>query len=255
VHVDIRENRIEISSPGGFIGGVTPGNILRHAPARRNPLLADVLETAGYVNRAGMGVDRLYEESLRLGKAMPRFEADESFVRLVLPTRTHEAFLRLTAEEIRQGRNLTLDDLILLRALTDRGHLDRWSAAQCLQMSEDESAECLVSLRERGYIIPHGRGRGTSYHLSRAFSDALRGRMASDEAISLDDEAVGLRVQAVLLDRGRLTNTDVRRISGYSRSKVLRMMRELREKGVVSVSGRGRGAYYLPGNRLNRPKG
>jgi ATP-dependent DNA helicase RecG len=33
------EDRIEITSPGGFIGGVTPENILHHNPTHRNPTL------------------------------------------------------------------------------------------------------------------------------------------------------------------------------------------------------------------------
>ncbi len=247
VHVELREDRLEMSSPGGFIGGISPSNILRHAPVRRNPLLADVLELAGYVNRAGMGVDRIYEDLLRLGKAVPRYEADESTVRLILPTKTHKGFARFVAEESSQGRSLTLDDLILLRAVTDRGHVDRWSAAQGLQTSEDEASDHLVSLRERGYLVPHGRGRGTSYHLARFFSKMLRGQAATDEVVPLDDEAVKLRIQAILSERGRLTNADIRRISGYSRSEVLRLMRVLRDQGIVFVSGRGRGAHYLPG--------
>ncbi len=251
VYVELRPGRVEVTSPGGFVGGVTPENVLRHAPVRRNPLLADVLEAAGLVNRAGMGVDRIYEDLLRAGKGLPRYEADEATVRLILPTESHPAFTRFVAEETRQGRALDLDDLILLRAITDRGYLDRWSAAAYLQADEDDAAERLVALRERGYLTPRGRGRGTSYLLARAFSDLLRGRAATDESLSLDDEAVRLQILAVLGERGRLTNSDVRRISGYSRSEALRLMRALREEGMVEIMGRGRAAHYVPGAGLS----
>ncbi|MEW6746515.1 MAG: ATP-binding protein [Planctomycetota bacterium] len=250
VYVELRPDRVEVSSPGGFIGGVSPANALRHPPVRRNPLLADVLEAAGLVNRAGMGVDRIYEELLRLGKGLPRYEADKGTVRLTLPTKTHPPFARFVAEETRQGRSLDLDDLILLRALTERGHVNRWSAAEFLQSDANEASDRLVSLRERGYLTPRGRGRGTSYQLARAFSDLLRGRMTADEALSLDDEAVRLRIQRALRERGRLTNAEVRRISGYSRSEALRLMRELREADLVEIRGRGRAAHWVPGSKL-----
>ena len=71
----------------------------------------------------------------------------------------------------------------------------------------------------------------------------------------LDDEAVRLRVQAVLAERGQLTNADVRRISGYSRTVTLRLMRALAEEDLVQFKGRGRGAHYVPGPRLGRPGG
>jgi len=250
VHIELHRDRLEVSSPGGCIGGVTPQNVLRHPPVRRNPLLASVLQAVGLVNRAGLGVDRIWEELLRLGKGMPRYDADESLVRLTLPTRAHPAFARFVAEETREGRKLDLDDLILLRALTDRGILDRWSAADRLQLPEEESAARLVSLRERGYVTAHGRGRGTAYRLSRHFSDLLRGPGETDRDLPLEDEAVRLRIQAILAERGRLTNAEARRISGYSRNEVLRLLRSLSEEGLVVLHGRGRAAHYTPGPKL-----
>ena len=62
VYVELHRDRLVVSSPGGFMGGVTPANVLRHPPARRNPLLAAALQSVGLVNRAGLGVDRIYEE-------------------------------------------------------------------------------------------------------------------------------------------------------------------------------------------------
>src|SRR5262249_12649154 len=159
-----------------------------------NPALADALQAAGYVNRASVGVDRIYEELLRLGKGLPRYETDESHVRLILPTRTHLPFARFVAQETRGGRALTVDDLIVLRTRSEQGIVDRWSASTRLQLSEDDAAAVLVSLRERGYVVPVGRGKGTSYRFSRALSDAIRGRADTDLDLPLDDHAVRLRV-------------------------------------------------------------
>ena len=250
VQIEVHADRVVVSSPGGFVGGVTPENVLRHPPVRRNPLLAGVLQTVGLVNRAGLGVDRIYEELLKLGKAPPRYEADESNVRLVLPTRTHVPFARFVAGETTGGRRLDLDDLLLLRAITDRGSLDRWSAAEALQGLEEEAAEKLVSLRERGYVVPHGRGRGTAYRLERRLSDSLRGAIETNRDMPLEAEAVRLRVQTVLAERGRLTNAEIRRLSGYSRMEVLRLVRSLREEGLLELEGRGRGAHYRPALKL-----
>lgn len=258
VYVELRPGRLDVTSPGGFVGGVGPENILRHPPVRRNPLLADVLQAAGYVNRAGMGVDRIYEELLRLGKPMPAYETDVGYVRLILRTRSHATFARFVADETRHGRSLDLDDVIVLRAVTDRAHLDRWSAAKVLQTDDEaEAAHRLTALKERGYLVSHGRGKGTSYRLARGFSDLLRGHLGTDEGLDLDAEAVRLRIEAVLAERGRLTNAEVRRMCGYSRAEVVRLMRSLREQGLARVAGRGRGAHYTPGPKLqqNRRRG
>lgn len=255
VTVESFPDRLQISSPGGFIGGITPENILRHPPHHRNPLLASVFQSVGLVNRAGMGVDLIYEELLRLGKAVPRYSADEGHVQLVLPTRTHKAFALFVAEEGQAGRGLTLDELILLRALVGRGFMDRWTAAQRLQLPEEGAAESLALLRRKGYLVAQGRGRGTSYRLPRVLSDRLRGREESDFEVSLDEEAVRLRIQAILKERGKLKNADIRRITGYSRSEVIRLMRDLGARGIARVVGRGRASHYEPGPSLRGPMG
>ncbi|MBI4801298.1 MAG: putative DNA binding domain-containing protein [Elusimicrobia bacterium] len=252
VHVHLYEDRLEVSSPGGFIGGVSPDNILRHPPVRRNPHLADMLNKAGLVNRLGMGVDRIYEELLKLGKRKPFYEANESHVRLVLPTTTHMGFAKFVADEVREGRKLELDDLICLRALSISGHMDRWTAARELQLGDDQSAERLASLRARGYMVPHGRGRSTVYRLNRRLSDLLRGQEATDHELPLDEEAVRLRVQAVLEERGKLTNAEIRRISGYSRIETVRLMHKLMAAGHAKLVSRGRGAHYVPGKKPPR---
>ena len=247
IHLALHDGRTEVTSPGGFIGGVTAHNVLRHPPVRRNPLLADVLQTIGLVNRAGLGVDRIYEDLLLLGKDLPRYDADESHVRLLLPTRTHADFVRFIHEALRGGETLTLDDLILLRGLTRRRSLDRWTGAELLQLADGEAADQLVSLRERGYLVAQGRGRGTVYRLARRHANLVDAGVPTEDDIWVDEESVRLRLLALLSERGRLTNNEIRGISGYSRTRVLRLMRSLRNEGLVEVRGRGRGAHYVPG--------
>lgn len=245
-HVDLRDGWLEVVSPGGFMPGVTPRNILRHRPVRRNPLLAEALQMIGLVNRAGLGVDRIYEELLSLGKGIPRYDADESQVRLILNTRTHTAFARLVHDLRRRGTDLSLDDLIALRGSTRRGFLDRWSASELLQLPEEEAAVHLISLRKRGFFVAQGRGPGTVYRLARRYAELLPDMEAADSDLWIDEEALRLRLLAVLSDRGRLTNAEIRRISGYTRTQVLRLMRAMRNEKLVRVRGRGRGAHYVP---------
>lgn len=255
VLVELHPDRLEITSPGGFVGNVRPDNVLRHPPVRRNPLLAGVFQSLGLVNRAGLGVDRIYEELLRLGKSLPRYSADEAHVGLVLPLKTSEAFARFVARELRAGKELQVDDLIVLRSLAEIGTIDRRTAAVKLQCDEEHAAGILVSLRRRGYLLPHGRGKGTSYRFVRALSDELRGAVETDHELTLDAEAVRLKVRAVLEERGSLTNTEARRLTGYSRLQVARLMRGLAEEGQAALAGRGRGAHWVPGPAQSKRKG
>jgi ATP-dependent DNA helicase RecG len=162
---------------------------------------------------------------------------------------TNPAFAEFVRDETRAGRTLELDDLMVLRAAAERGMIDRWSAATCLQLSEDQAAERLVSIRQRGYLVAHGRGLGTAYRFARHLSDLLRGPAETDRDMPLEEEALRMRIQTILRERGRLTNAEIRRLSNYSRTEVLLLMRPLLDEGLVSLEGRGRGAHYVPGRR------
>ena len=245
IQVDLYPNRVELASPGGFVGDVTPENVLRHGPVRRNPLLADVFQQLGYVNRAGLGVDRIYEETLRSGKDLPRYQADESQVTLVLPTATHDDFVRFVYEANRAGENLSLDDLIVLRGIVRRGMLDRWAAAELLQLPEREAAERLVSLRRRGYLAAQGRGKTTAYHFADRLAHLVSAPDIESDRLWLDNEQMRRRVLNALEEHGRLTNAELRRITGYSRFRVHQLMTELRRSGLVDLRGRGRAAHYV----------
>jgi ATP-dependent DNA helicase RecG len=246
VQVALYRDRLEVVSPGGFVGGITPENILRHPPVHRNELLARVFQSMGFVNRVGLGVDRIYEGILRLGKDVPRYTADESHVRLVIPLKTDTSFALFLAQEERKKGPFEMDDLLILRELTKISSLDRWSAARILQLTEDEAATRLVRLRESGYLVVRGRGRGAAYDLKRDLADRLRGRAAVDATLPLEEEAVNLRVLALLRERGRLTNAEIRRFSGFNRTQVYRMIKKLEKENRIRFAGKGRGAHILP---------
>jgi ATP-dependent DNA helicase RecG len=239
----LHKDRVEVSSPGGFVGGVTPDNILRHAPVHRNELLAETFQQLGFVDRAGVGVDRIYERLLRVGARLPTYSADESSVSLSLPLGGSDEFAAWVVEWDTENAELDLDRLILLRRLVDIGSLDRWAAAECLQLSDDQAAERLAAMRREGLLVVRGRGRGTRYELSRPLSERLRGRGVTDADHPLEAEGVRLRVLELLRERGRLTNAEIRDFSGYSRQQVLTLEKALERGGLIELHGHGRGAY------------
>lgn len=243
IQVSLYRDRLVITNPGGFIGGVKPENILRHPPVHRNELLARVFQTIGLVNRVGLGVDRIYEGLLQLGKDLPHYSADESHVQLTIPLESHEEFALFVMEERRKGRELVLDDLILLRRLVQVSSLDRWEAASALQLNEDGAAKRLALLREAGYLVVRGRGRSATYDLKRDLADRWRGRGRVNAEMQLDKEATKLRILSLLQERGRLTNSEIRRFSSLDRIQVYRLVKELEAEGKIRFRERGRAAF------------
>ncbi len=64
--------RLEVTSPGGFPAGVTPENVL-DAQNPRNRRLAEALARCGLIERAGQGINLMFERSVRQSKPLPDF--------------------------------------------------------------------------------------------------------------------------------------------------------------------------------------
>ena len=246
ISFELLPDRLEIASPGGFPGGITADNVLRHTSVRRNPLLAEVLEKIGLVNRLGMGVDRMYRELLSRGKGPPAYEGDIDFVKLALPTGTRPSFAAFMAESERAGEAFHLDELIVLHEVSERGPLDRWSAGKALQLPDDAAAERLAEMRRRGLLEARSRGRATRYALAEPLARLSAGLEVDSRDRMIDRETAKSRIKAFLAERGRLSNAEVRDLIGYSAISVRRLIRELSEDGIVEVRGRGRGTHYVP---------
>ena len=246
VTVVLHRDRVEVTNPGGFVGGVSPDNILRHPPIHRNELLARVFQTIGLVNRVGLGVDRIFDGLLRLGKGIPTYSADEAHVRVTLPLTTQPGFAIFVADETRKGHLLDLDDLLILHTLQTTAALDRWAAASVLQLDPEQAAIRLASLRERGYLIVRGRGRTATYTLRRNLFGILRGVDGVHEQLPANGQDAKSRVLAVLREQGRLTNAEARRLTGLNRIQISRLFKALEEEGDAQFVGKGRGAHLVP---------
>jgi ATP-dependent DNA helicase RecG len=71
--VNYFRDKIVISNPGKFYGGVNSKNISYHEPRHRNKTLAKILMEYQLVDRAGMGITRMSVNSLKFGRKMPEF--------------------------------------------------------------------------------------------------------------------------------------------------------------------------------------
>jgi len=80
------DDRIEIRSPGGLGGGVTEKDLENHTGKRwlRNPDIARLLHELRYIEEAGTGITKMFEEMEKNGSGDPRFAVDETSVLVIL---------------------------------------------------------------------------------------------------------------------------------------------------------------------------
>ncbi|MDO8691549.1 MAG: ATP-binding protein [Dehalococcoidia bacterium] len=87
VFVEVSEDRIEISNPGGLPPGLSTAE-LGSRSVRRNPLVADILHRIGFIEKAGTGIRRMREEAALHGSPEPLFKSDCFFTALFRPLAT-----------------------------------------------------------------------------------------------------------------------------------------------------------------------
>ena len=69
-------DHIEIQSPGGLYGEVTPTTLDR-VSSYRNPIVAECMKSLGYVNRFGYGIQRARALLEQNGNPGPQFQIDD----------------------------------------------------------------------------------------------------------------------------------------------------------------------------------
>ncbi len=245
-------NKLELTNPGGLIGGINPLNILHHAPVPRNPCLVGALVKLRLVNRSNFGVGRMFRALLAEGKEPPRIEDMGESVRVTFTASDLAApFRNFVQEESDAGRGLGVDQLLVIQYLLRHPEIDTATASRICQRSELEAREVLSMLeRQYEYLERGGAGRSTFWMLRSELHRKLAAPGTFERDLRLDIEAAKTRILSVLnrradLHEAGLSNTELRKLTLLDRHRVKRVMDELRKEGLVRADGAKRGARWV----------
>ena len=232
--------RIEIVSPGGFLPGITPDNILRQQNPR-NRRIAEVLGKCGLVERAGQGFDRIFRECIQQSKPLPDFSHTDAYsVWLTLHGEIQDPeFLRFL-EEIGQEQVATfgLDDLLVV----DLVHRE--------QPVPDDLQSRVSHLLEQGIIERVGRGRGVRLMLSRRFYRHIGKAGTYTRKRGLDRETNKALLLKHIRDNrksGSQLKELMQVLPSLSRAQVQNLLQSLRNEGAIHKVGATKGARWYPG--------
>ena len=149
IRVSMHDDRIEITSPGGLISGVSEREYLQgQASILRNPVLGNVFFRLEIIERFGTGVVRI-KESYRKSAVQPSFEIFENSIKVTLPV--VQSALDLEKDEtcvynIIKGRTLPISEI-----------------AKNAGFGKSKVREILKRLVEQNFVEIVGNGRGTKY--------------------------------------------------------------------------------------------
>jgi ATP-dependent DNA helicase RecG len=247
IHVQIHDDHIRVSNPGGFVQGVRPDNLLVTEPRPRNPRLADAFKRVGLVERIGRGVAIIYSGQLRNGRLPPDYDlSTEAGVSVILPGGPADLnFVELVVtEENRRQRAFGVSDLLVLAHLWRERVIDTPTAAKLIQRDETQARATLESLVEAGLLERRGAKKGRSYLLSAGVYRSLGQPAAYVRARGFEPEQMEQMILQYVRAHERITRreaADLCRVGPYQATRLLQKL--VREDKLVS-HGERKGTYY-----------
>lgn len=249
VRVEINDEGMIVSNPGGFVEGVSLSNLLNAEPRGRNPMLMDVLKRVGLAERTGRGIDRIYKGSLQYGRPVPDYSAttSEEVTLFLARCAPDTAFIAMLDEErAKTGRPLSIQALLVLDALKREPRATIVHLKQRVESTEQGLQVTLGQLVEAGLVEAVGTGASRSYMLS-ARVYAAHGK-ASEYVRQTDIENVRYPELVMKLARtkGSITTADVKDLLRVDYDRAYYTVSKLvREKSLQKV-GSGRASRYVP---------
>jgi ATP-dependent DNA helicase RecG len=234
VHVQLHDDHVLVSNPGGLVTGVRIDNLLVVAPRPRNPLLSDAFKRVGLVERTGRGIDLIYRGQLRNGRPAPNYSrTTEVNVTVTLNSGPADLdFVRLSVQVGRRlDRLLRADDLLTLWEAWRQGHIDAEVLQPLLQRDSAHAMHVLETLAQQGILQQTDE---TLYRLAPLLAQKAPAAPGPEEAIL-----------AYVQKEGRITRREAVEFCGLTQEQAEYRLRKLVKAGDLQLVGKGRGAHYI----------
>ena len=172
VQVDIFDNRIEISNPGGLPKGLTPETFGKYS-VTRNSLVAALLHRCNYIEKAGTGIQRMREGMKEAGLLEPTFEFSGFFAVTLRRFNLNKDVTReFNLNEKRAERIVAILQQLILHE-----SLDVEQVATELSSSARTIRNDIDLLITKGWVEAFGSTRGRSYKLTEVSQNWVSNRV------------------------------------------------------------------------------
>ena len=251
VHVQLQNDSMMISSPGGFPEGVSSDNILTVAPTPRNRVLAEAAKRIGLAERTGRGVDKIYRAMLRSGHDIPDY-SDSSSTSVVLrlnSSELDEQFVRmLVEEEKKMNKLMPVDALIVLSTLKNERRASLPELSRKVQKREADTKVTVEWLVELGMVEGIGNGKARRYMLSSkvyALSGDETGYIRQRGMTIIDEMGMIMRH---VEKYGRINSKQTADHCKSDLNHANYVLRKMVEKNMLRKGGSGKNTFYTKEN-------
>lgn len=247
VQVQLQNNTLSIFSPGGFLEGIHPDNILTIAPTPRNMLLAEATKRIGLAERTGRGIDKIYTAMLRSGHAIPDYSGstNTSVVLRLNSSELDEAYIKMIiTEEERLQRTMPVDALIALSVLKTERHATMVLLSSKIQKSTSDTKAIIEWLIELGMVEGVGNGSARRYMLSSKVYSATNNKAGYTRQRGWDTLQEKELIIAHLKRYKKISREGIVELCRCTPNHASWLLRQLVSEGVIVLKGSGRNAHY-----------
>lgn len=239
ISVRLIQEGLEITSPGGFISGISLDNLLTAEPRGRNPVLADCLKRSGLTERSGRGIDRIFEGSLRFGRPLPDYsESNESYVRVMIPRAEPDLrfirFLRTYVPKNVPGQNaLSVGALLILNALNKSAAVGLQELAETISLPLSRVQTLVQDLVRSRMIDENCDGKFSLLNLCESPSEGRTGKDPRSTVLDL------------VRTKGFVTTSDIAVKLSLPSQSAYRLLVGMTQDGLLKKEGSRRWSKYL----------
>ena len=159
--ISIYADRIEFTSIGGLISGMTLQDVMMGISVCRNAKLANVFYRLELIEAYGTGIRKImeaYEGSAR----KPKIEVTENAFKITIPNRN---ISNASDEETEDQKESVEQEKRVMKLAKERGFVSRKEIERLLGISQSTGGRLLKKMVAAGQIVQIGKGKNTHYVL------------------------------------------------------------------------------------------
>lgn len=237
VAVNFSGDRLVVTSPGTFYGGVTADNIAKHEP-RRHRNKAKLLMEFHLVDRAGMGVLRMSVNSLRYGRGFPTFLERGNSVEVAMQGEYLRPGVFVLAME--NGKNYGVPELLLLNSVYEAGATPVFTLIKQLAKAVDRPWDAIeTAVKNLNMVEFCGNRSGIFVRVKPEWFKVLR---VTKGLRVTGTSAKHVKLYKFLARHGTASNADVKAHLGLKHTSQTSAF--LKAASYVRRSGRGPGSVW-----------
>lgn len=157
--ISIYGDRIEFTSIGGLVSGVTLNDVKMGISVCRNVKLANIFYRLELIEAYGTGISKIME-SYRESGFTPQIKVSDNAFKIILPNLNAD-----TGTDDRKPAGTEKDggESAVLALLAEQGSITRKEVEKLLKISQTASGRLLSQMVKKGHIVQEGRGKNIHY--------------------------------------------------------------------------------------------